>query len=62
MLRAKWATIALALAVLGVTVVPASRLGSEFMPALNEGTILYMPTTLPGLSVTKAAELLQVQD
>lgn len=61
-LRAKLATIALAIVVLGVTVIPASRLGSEFMPALNEGTILYMPTTLPGLSMTKAAELIQVQD
>ena len=38
------------------------RLGSEFMPTLNEGTLFYMPTTLPGLSVTKAAELLQTQD
>lgn len=61
-LRAKLATIAIAIVVLGVTVIPASRLGSEFMPALNEGTILYMPTTLPGLSMTKAAELIQVQD
>lgn len=61
-LRAKLATIAVAIVVLGVTVIPASRLGSEFMPALNEGTILYMPTTLPGLSMTKAAELIQVQD
>ena len=39
-----------------------AQLGSEFMPTLNEGTLLYMPTTLPGLSVTKAAELLQTQD
>lgn len=61
-LRAKLATIAVAVVVLGITVIPASRLGSEFMPALNEGTILYMPTTLPGLSMTKAAELIQVQD
>jgi Cu(I)/Ag(I) efflux system membrane protein CusA/SilA len=61
-LRAKLATIVLAIAVLGITIVPATRLGSEFMPALNEGTILYMPTTLPGLSMTKAAELIQVQD
>ena len=38
------------------------KLGSEFMPNLNEGTLFYMPTTLPGLSVTKAAELLQTQD
>ena len=38
------------------------RIGSEFMPALDEGTLLYMPTTLPGLSITKAAELLQTQN
>ena len=61
-LRAKIATILIALAILGVSIVPAMRLGSEFMPALNEGTLLYMPSTLPGLSITKAAELLQVQD
>ena len=61
-LRAKVPTIALALVILGGSVIPASRLGSEFMPALNEGTLLYMPTTLPGLSITKAAELIQVQD
>jgi len=61
-LRAKLLTIVLALVILGGSVIPASRLGSEFMPALNEGTLLYMPTTLPGLSITKAAELLQVQD
>ncbi len=61
-LRAKIPTILLALAVLGVTVIPAQRLGSEFMPTLNEGTLLYMPTTLPGLSITKAAELMQVQN
>lgn len=61
-LRAKALTIVLALVVLAGSVIPASRLGSEFMPALNEGTLLYMPTTLPGLSITKAAELIQVQD
>ena len=38
------------------------QLGSEFMPTLNEGTLLYMPASLPGMSVTKAAELLQTQD
>lgn len=38
------------------------RLGSEFMPPLNEGTLLYMPTTLPGISVREAQELLQKQD
>jgi len=61
-LRAEVAVILLALAVLGVSVWPARQLGTEFMPALNEGTLLYMPTTLPGISVTKAAELLQTQD
>ncbi len=61
-LRFRTLTIALALAALAVSVWPASELGSEFMPNLNEGTLLYMPTTLPGLSVTKAAELLQTQD
>src|SRR5208337_2530902 len=55
-LRARGLTILAALLVLGVSVWPASRLGSEFMPALNEGTLLYMPTTLPGISITKAAE------
>src|SRR3989337_3880650 len=39
-----------------------NRLESEFMPPLNEGTLLYMPVTLPGVSVTKAAEILQTQD
>jgi Cu(I)/Ag(I) efflux system membrane protein CusA/SilA len=61
-LRAKVLTIVLALAVLAATIWPARQIGSEFMPTLNEGTLLYMPTTLPGLSVTKAAELLQTQD
>ncbi len=61
-LKAKVAVVLLALAVLGVSVWPAAKLGTEFMPALNEGTLLYMPTTLPGLSVTKAGELLQLQD
>ncbi|PWB90093.1 CusA/CzcA family heavy metal efflux RND transporter [Methylocystis sp. MitZ-2018] len=61
-LKAKVATILLALGALALTIIPARQLGSEFMPALNEGALLYMPTTLPGLSVTKAAELLQTQD
>jgi len=58
----KKTTIAIAVIVLAISIVPASRLGSEFMPTLNEGTLFYMPTTLPGLSVTKAAELLQTQN
>ena len=61
-LSAKTLTILLALAVVAVTVWPASQIGSEFMPTLNEGTLFYMPTTLPGISVTKAADLLQMQD
>jgi Cu(I)/Ag(I) efflux system membrane protein CusA/SilA len=58
----KKAVIGIALVVLAVTAYPAMRLGGEFMPALNEGALLYMPATLPALSVTKSAELLQTQD
>ena len=61
-LRTKWLVLACALIALAVTAVPAAKIGTEFMPALNEGTLLYMPVSLPGLSVTKAAELLQTQD
>ncbi|RNJ48721.1 efflux RND transporter permease subunit [Methylocystis hirsuta] len=61
-MHAKVPTILLAVGALVVTILPARQLGSEFMPALNEGALLYMPTTLPGLSVTKAAQLLQTQD
>jgi Cu(I)/Ag(I) efflux system membrane protein CusA/SilA len=61
-LRIPVLTVIAAIAVLGATVWPASQLSSEFMPSLNEGTLLFMPVTLPGLSVTKAAELLQMQD
>src|SRR5262245_48827922 len=61
-LRAKTTTLLIAVSVLAVSVWPMTRLGTEFMPNLNEGTLLYMPTTLPGLSVTKSAELLQMQD
>jgi Cu(I)/Ag(I) efflux system membrane protein CusA/SilA len=61
-LRWRKLTIAAAAVLLAVTAYPAMRLGSEFMPTLNEGTLLYMPATLPSLSVTKSAELLQIQD
>ncbi|NKM27987.1 CusA/CzcA family heavy metal efflux RND transporter [Rhizobium laguerreae] len=61
-LRVKTLTILVALVILGVTVWPAQHIGSEFMPNLDEGTLMYMPTTLPGISVTKAAELMQTQD
>src|ERR1700723_3355301 len=61
-MRAKMLVVVLALTMLGASIWPAGQLGSEFMPNLNEGTLLYMPTTLPGISVTKAGELLQMQD
>ncbi len=61
-LKAKTLTIAVAVLILAVSIWPATQVGSEFMPNLDEGTLLYMPTTLPGLSVTKSAELLQTQD
>ncbi len=61
-MRAKVPVILVSLAILAVTIWPARQLGTEFMPSLNEGTLLYMPTTLPGISVTKAAELMQTQD
>jgi Cu(I)/Ag(I) efflux system membrane protein CusA/SilA len=61
-MRWKKMTIALALLALGVSIYPAAKLGSEFMPTLNEGTLLYMPASLPGMSITKAAELMQTQN
>ncbi len=61
-MRAKILVILLSLVVLAVTIWPARQLGTEFMPSLNEGTLLFMPTTLPGISVTKAGELMQSQD
>ena len=61
-MRWKKLTIALALLAMAVSIYPATRLGSEFMPTLNEGTLLYMPSSLPGMSITKAAELMQTQD
>ena len=61
-MRWKKTTLLAALLVLVVSIYPASRLGSEFMPTLNEGTLLYMPSSLPGMSITKAGELLQTQD
>jgi Cu(I)/Ag(I) efflux system membrane protein CusA/SilA len=61
-LRRKLWVLAGALAVLVATALPLRQLGSEFMPPLNEGDLLYMPTTLPGISVTKAREILQQTD
>jgi Cu(I)/Ag(I) efflux system membrane protein CusA/SilA len=61
-LRVKFLVVLLAVIVLLATYFPWKRIGSEFMPPLNEGDLLYMPTTLPGISVTKAKELLQQTD
>ena len=61
-MRWKKLTVATSIIVLGVSFYPASQLGSEFMPTLNEGTLLYMPASLPGMSITKAAELMQTQN
>jgi Cu(I)/Ag(I) efflux system membrane protein CusA/SilA len=61
-MRWKKLTILAALLVLAISVYPLTRLGSEFMPSLNEGTLLFMPASLPGMSVTKAAETMQTQN
>ena len=60
--RRPWIVIGGAAVVLAATVFPWRRLGSEFMPPLQEGTILYMPTTLPGVSIAQARETLRWQD
>ncbi len=61
-LRRKWFVIGGALATVLLTIPMFRRLGSEFMPPLDEGTLLYMPSTLPGISITEAERLLQLQD
>ncbi|OMG74852.1 efflux RND transporter permease subunit [Burkholderia ubonensis] len=61
-LRRPWAAIGVAVVALLLTIVPISRLGGEFMPPLDEGDLLYMPTALPGISAAKASELLQQTD
>lgn len=61
-LNFNWLVIFAALAIVAFTVPVYMKLGSEFMPPLNEGTILYMPITLPGISVTEAGKYLQIQD
>lgn len=61
-LRHKWATVIVAVLIVLATVPIFEKLGSEFMPPLYEGDLLYMPSTLPGISVTEAQKLLQVQD
>jgi Cu(I)/Ag(I) efflux system membrane protein CusA/SilA len=61
-MRLRWPAILTALALVVVTIWPLNQLGSEFMPPLEEGDLLYMPTTDPGISMTKARELLQQTD
>ena len=61
-LRHRWGVIGAALVTLVLTWVPWAKLGSEFMPRLGEGTILYMPTTMPGISIARAREMLRIQD
>src|SRR3989449_1034876 len=61
-LRYRWFTLGAALIVLLVTIFPFKKLGSEFMQQLNDGTLLYMPTAVPGMSITEATKILQIQD
>jgi copper/silver efflux system protein len=65
-LRFRWLTLLTAAALLVITAVaffhPSTRLGKEFMPPLNEGSLLYMPTAVPGMSITEATRILQIQD
>ncbi len=61
-LRHRRLTLGAALVLLVVTIVPFSRLGSEFMPPVEEGTILFMPMTLPGVSIRQAAEIMRHQN
>ena len=61
-LRFRWQTLVAALLILIATWFPYSQLGKEFMPPLNEGSLLYMPTAVPGMSITEATKILQIQD
>src|SRR5881398_1011121 len=61
-LRYRLFTLACAVLLLALTIFPFKKLGSEFMPPLNEGTLLYMPTAIPGMSIAEAAKILQIQD
>jgi Cu(I)/Ag(I) efflux system membrane protein CusA/SilA len=61
-LRWKWSVIGAAVAMVLLTIPVFARLGSEFMPPLDEGSLLYMPSTMPGISITEAQKLLQVTD
>ncbi len=61
-LRFRWLTLIVALLIMGVTIYPFQKLGKEFMPPLNEGDILFMPTAVPGMTIAEATKVLQVQD
>ncbi len=61
-LRFKYIVIAAAIIIMAITYIPISRLGTEFMPPLYEGTLFYMPVTAPGLSISESARLLLIQD
>jgi Cu(I)/Ag(I) efflux system membrane protein CusA/SilA len=60
--RFRWPVVGGAVLILALTVIPFRQLGNEFMPPLNEGSILYMPTALPGMSITEATQTLQTMD
>ena len=61
-IKLRWVVVIVAVVLFAVTYFPLSRTGSEFMPPLDEGDILYMPSTFPGISITKARELLEQTD
>jgi Cu(I)/Ag(I) efflux system membrane protein CusA/SilA len=60
--RRPWVVVGAAAVVLGATILPWQRLGSEFMPPLHEGSVLFMPTTVPGVSIAQAREIMRYQD
>ncbi len=60
--RWPWVVVAAAAVIVGVTIVPWRQLGSEFMPQLHEGSVLFMPTTVPGVSIAQAREIMRYQD
>src|SRR5437867_1781354 len=61
-LRFRWLTLLAALIIVGITIYPFQRLGKEFMPPLNEGDLLFMPTAVPGIAIGEATRILQIQD
>ena len=61
-LRRKWTVVGTAVLIVALTLPVFTKLGSEFMPPLDEGSLLYMPSTMPGISITEAQKLLQATD